>query len=135
MADNTIVTETVHWPVVVHRTLGKPTDAQVDAFITRADEILGRATPHVVVFDNSQAGMPSAYMRKRNTEWLVANQDTLAKHCVGVAFVFPSAALRFVMSAAMLVWSQPVPHDVFAGLPEALAWARQRVPARHLRAG
>lgn len=115
------------FPIVVHRTLGSPADHQVDAFIKRANDILERKTPHVVIFDSSEAGLPSAYMRKRNMEWLKERQADVAKHCVGVATVTPSSAMRFVISTAMLVWSQPVAHEVFATVDEARAWANTRL--------
>lgn len=122
-----IETDMSHWPVVVHRTIGSPPDDDVDAFIGRADALLLRGELHAVVFDNTEGGMPSSYMRRKNMEWLDARQGALARTCVATAFVFPSAGMRFVMSTALLVWSQPVEHDVFADVDTALAWARTKL--------
>ncbi len=129
MSRHCIETDLSEWPLVIHRTIGSPPDAEVDAFIARADELLLRGEPHAVVFDNTESGMPSSYMRRKNMEWLDARQGVLARYCVATAFVFPSAGMRFVMSTALLVWSQPVEHDVFADVASASAWARAKLAA------
>lgn len=130
MQRDAIDTDETRWPVVVHTTVGTPTDAQVDAFIARADAILRRRTPHVVVFDNSNAGKASAYMRQRSMDWLRENGPLMTQHCAGVALVFRSAALRFVMSTVMLVTSHAAPYEVCATLPEALGWAERQLASR-----
>lgn len=130
-----IHTDESRWPIVVHRTIGVPSDADVDAFIKRADAILAKQQPHVVIFDNVLSGRVSAYMRQRSMDWLKANSPQLAEHCLGTGLVFRSAALRFVMSTVMLVASHPVPHKVCATLDEALTWARVQIAARHRMVG
>ncbi|MFK7984578.1 MAG: hypothetical protein AB8I08_00995 [Sandaracinaceae bacterium] len=122
MADG-ITTDESRWPIVVHRTVGIPSDAAVDAFIQRADAIMARGEPHVVVFDSLQAGRATKHMRKKNLDWLRANQDQLNELCAGLALVIRSPTLRFVMSTAMLVWPQPLEHTVVSTLGEALDWA------------
>ena len=134
-----IETDTSSWPIVIHRTLGVPNDDQVDAFIRLADELLARGEPYVVIFDSSRAGRVSSYMRRRSSEWLTQNGATLARVCRGTALVFPSAALRFVMSTVLLVSPAPVPHKVCADLDEGLEWARAQLrrtnPRGRVRSG
>lgn len=122
-----IVTDERDWPIVVHATVGIPSEAAVDAFIDRANAILDRGARHVVIFDSSRAGRTTGYMRRRNQDWLRANEERLARHCVGLGLVFPSAALRFVMSTAMLFWNEPVPYEIFGSLDDAKAWARNQL--------
>jgi hypothetical protein len=107
-----IETDMSRWPIVVHRTIGSPTDAEVDAFIVRADAILERGERHVVVFENLLADTPSAYMRQQSIDWLNRNGERMADTCVGTGLVFRNAALRFVMSGVMLFVSHPTPHTV-----------------------
>lgn len=127
MALDDILTDETEWPVVVHATVGIPSDATVDAFIDRANAILDRDQRHVVIFDSSRAGRTTGYMRRRNQDWLRANEERLARLCVGLGLVFPSATLRFVMSTAMLIWNKPVPYETFATLDDAKAWARAQL--------
>lgn len=117
------------WPVVVHRTIGSPTDAEVDAFITRADMILARGEKHAVVFENLLAESPSAYMRQRSIDWLTKNGERMSKHCVGTALVFRTAAMRFVMSGVMLFVSHPTEHTVVGTLDQGLTWCRGQLAA------
>ena len=127
------MTDESHWPIVVHETIGIPDDACVDAFIRRADFILSRREPYVVIFDSRRAGRATAYMRKRNLEWLRVNESLLAEHCVGLAMVLSSATLRFVMSTVMLVWRQPVPYEIVSDLNAAIVWGEERLVAGDTR--
>jgi len=115
------------WPIVIYRTIGIPTDPQVDRFITSAELYLARQEPYVVIFDNSQSGRATAYMRKRASEWLKKNAPKLGEHCLGTGLVFRSAALRFVMSTVMLVVSHPVDHEVLGTVDEAVAWGEDLI--------
>ena len=126
-------TDDSRWPIVVHTTIGIPSDAQVDRFIAIADHHLARGVPYVVIFDSSQAGRVSPYMRGRAREWLASSKDVFSQHCLGTALVFKSAALRFVMSGVMLVASHPVPHEVCADLEEALRWSQARLDEHRRR--
>lgn len=122
------------WPVVVYRTVGIPSEHQVDAFIRHADMMLARREPYAVVFDNTQSGRVPPYLRKAAASWLETNQATLSKHCHGTALVFRSAALRFVMSTVMLVVSHPVGHEVFGDVDSAVRWCDDQVRRAQLSA-
>lgn len=124
-----IETDMTRWPIVVHRTIGSPDDREVDAFIDRAESILARGVPHVVIFDSLLAEIPSAYMRRRSGEWLSANGERMRGSCLGTALLFRSPALRFVMSGVMLMTSHPTPHAVCGTLEEALTWSRRQLEA------
>lgn len=127
MHSSGIETDLDGWPIVVHRTLGTPTDVQVDAFIRQADMLLDRGEPYVVVFDSTDAGRVSPYMRQQSMAWLKTHGVRLGEHCRGTALVFPSAAFRFVLSTVLLVSPAPVPHSVCGTLREALDWARRQL--------
>lgn len=124
-----IEADTSRWPLVVFRTIGSPSDEQVDAFVALSDELLGRGERYVVVFDNLLADLPSAYMRQKSIDWLQRNAARMEGVCIGTALVFRSAGLRFVMSSVMLFASHATPHAVCATLDEALGWARAQLAA------
>lgn len=122
-----LTTDESRWPIVVHTTIGIPSEEDVDAFMRRADAILARRARHAVVFDNSQAGRVPAYMRQKTFEWLGKNRGELERYCVGSALVVRSAALRFLMATVMLVSSHGVEQEAFASLDPALAWCHERL--------
>ncbi|MGE0792207.1 MAG: hypothetical protein AB7S26_41425 [Sandaracinaceae bacterium] len=127
MARDGIETDETRWPIVVHRTIGIPSEDDVDRFIDAANAHLQRQEPYVVVFDNTHAGRVPAYMRQRASDWLRENAPRLSRYCLGTALVFKGAALRFVMTGVMLVASHPVPHEVCGTEQEALRWASERL--------
>ncbi len=122
-----LTTDESRWPIVVHTTVGVPTEADVDAFMARADAILARGQLHAVVFDNTAAGRVPSYMRERTVAWLSRNRPQLEQHCAATALVIKSAALRFVMTTVMLVTPHTVPQEVFGSLDPALDWCRDRI--------
>ncbi|HEY8431226.1 MAG TPA: hypothetical protein VIL20_22760 [Sandaracinaceae bacterium] len=125
-----LTTDESRWPIVIHTTIGVPSEAEVEAFMRRADEILARRAVHAVVFDNSQAGPVPGYMRRSTVEWLSRNREELERYCVGTALVIRSAALRFLMTTVMLVSSHRLEQEVFASLDPAIAWCEQRLRQR-----
>jgi hypothetical protein len=134
MSTGRIETDFDRWPIVVHRTIGSPTDREVDMFIMRANEVIDRRQKHVVIFDSLLAELPSAYMRDRSIRWLKENGPRMREHCVGTGLVFRSAALRFVLSGVMVVQSHSTPHHVCATLEEALGWASRQLDQERWRA-
>jgi hypothetical protein len=127
IAGGRIETDMSRWPIVVHRTIGSPTDHEVDGFIHRANGILARRARHAVIFDSLLSEMPSKYMRERSIDWLRQNGEGLRDHCVGTALMFRSPALRFVLSGVMLMSSHPTPHIVCGTLEEAIRWSRSQL--------
>jgi hypothetical protein len=122
-----ITTDDSRWPIVVHSTIGVPSEDDVDAFLARADTLLARGALHAVVFDSSRSGRVTRYMRRRSLEWVQANKGELEHHCVCKSLVIRSAALRFVMTAVMLVTGHGVREEVFESLDEAIAWSRAQL--------
>ena len=117
--------DTSHWPIVIHTTVGSPTDAQFDAYIREATELLLREGPHVAVLDSTRLGRPSAYARARKKDWLEQYGNALRQSCLGTAFVLSSPVARFAAATILLVRPFPTPWVVCATLEEALVWARQ----------
>ncbi len=114
------------WPIVVHTMEGSPTDAEIDAYIVEANEILKRKQKHAVVMDSSKAGSISSYARKRTKEWLTEHFQEVHAYCAGTAYVFASPALRFILSGTMLFMQHPTPYVICATLDEAKTWARRQ---------
>ena len=118
---------TDHWPVVLHVWDGAPTDAEVDAYIREATEILQRGVPHAVVMDASRVTHASPYSRARKKAWLVEHEVLLRRHCVATGVVLKSPLLRFISSTLMLVRPFPTPYRVFESVEEAMVWAGRQL--------
>lgn len=132
-AKDGILTDESEWPIVVHSTVGIPSEDDVDAFMRRADAILARGERHAVVFDNTRGGKIPSYLRTRSVEWVKRNKEPLERLCVAKALVIRSAALRFLMTTLMLVTSHGVREEVFASREQAIGWCQRELEAAGVR--
>jgi hypothetical protein len=124
-----IETDFTRWPIAIHRTIGSPSSAEVDAFVQRADDILKRRQTHVVIFDSLLSDLPSPYMRQRSMDWMKRSSAELPKFCVGTVLVISSPAIRFVLSAVLLTKAHTTPLHVCSTIDEAIRWAEGRLAA------
>ena len=127
MPADDLITDESAWPIVVHTTIGIPSEEQVIAMLRRSDALLARRQPYAVIFDNSQAGSVPKYMRDASVRWVRDNKDELERWCRGMGLVIRSPALRFVMSTVLLVTRHAVPSEVFATRAEAFDWVDLRL--------
>ncbi len=100
------------WPIVVHVSEGSPTEAQFDAYVREATELVLHGGPHVVVMDASRLTHASSYGRMIKKDWLDQYGEALRKSCLGTAVVLSSPVLRFISSTIMLLRPLPVPYFV-----------------------
>ncbi len=124
-SSGTLQIDTSQWPIVLHTTVGSPTDEQFDAYIREATGLLFRGGTHVAVLDSTRLGRPSAYARARKKEWLAQYENELRRCCLGTAFVLSSPVARFAAATILLVRPFPTPYVVCATVEEAMAWAGQ----------
>lgn len=128
-----IETDESCWPIVVHTTIGIPSEQDVIAFMERADEILARGQRHAVIFDNSKGGKIPSYLRERSVAYVKRNKEALERLCIAKALVIRSAALRFLMTTLMLVTSHGVREEVFGTLDEAMEFCRRELEREGIR--
>ena len=101
------------------------TDAAFEAFLGDLDVIYQRRKRFVFVLDASRMPDVSVPQRRRQAQWMKENEALFRRYLIGVAFVFSSPALRFVLSSIFLMRPLPVPYTVCSTQEEALAWAGQ----------
>jgi hypothetical protein len=121
------VIDTSAWPIVLHTADGPLPDAEVDAYLRQATEILLRNELHVTVLDATRLGFFSAQTRSRARAWIRQYRDQLQEYCAGTVYVVASPMMRFIVMTSLLVSRLPTPYLVCETREEALAWARQRL--------
>jgi hypothetical protein len=114
------------WPTLVVRVTRPPTDAQLDEFLAKYQQLLqSRADPYAVVLDlRGVNDMPPA-QRKRLTSSMRTNRTN--ERCRGCAMVFSSGALRLLLTAIWWIFKPKYPAEVFATDAEAIEWAFARL--------
>jgi|SRR5271166_1885741 len=102
-------------------------DEAIDAILSALEEHLARATPYVLLFDLTHAGMPNALQRQKLAAHIRDNTPRI-KHCVrGVGVILRSTLVRGVVTAVFWIAPPPVPHHLFTSRAEAIRWAESLV--------
>ena len=110
-------------PLVMVRFVGDMDDAQLDDYLRLLDEKLARRQRLVVIIDALEASPRSDAQRRKQLEWVRANQAALQAYTMGVALVFQSAWVRAAVSLVLGYQSLPFPYTVVSAVDDALAWA------------
>ena len=122
-----VVSDMSQWPIVIHRSEGTMGPQETELFISRLDQVLMRKERYVTIFDSTKLSTSKMGDRDKILGWLRNNDANLRKYSVGTGVVLESAALRFVISSVLLIYSPPSPIKVFPNLSSALAWARAQL--------
>jgi hypothetical protein len=99
------------------------TDEGIEAVLAELREHLRRGDPYALVFDMSNAGVPSALQRKRLVAHMADQAPNIRRVVRGLGVIAPSPVLRGAITA--LFWLAPplVPHRLFETRSEAIDWA------------
>ncbi len=120
-------TDDSRYPIVIVRVHGDPSDEQLAQFLAGVEQILKRPAPRGLVFDVSRGNTPPAHHRRAMAHWLKAHAVEMRTNTAGLAFIFTSAAFRFVLSTVFLIQPLPCPHTVCATEEAALEWVTERL--------
>ena len=90
---------------------------------------LRQAEPYGLVFDLTNAVMPSATQRRQLSDHIRVNQESIRRYVRGLAVVATSTALRGVTTAVFWVSPPPVEWRTFGLLEDAKRWAQSRCVA------
>ena len=101
-------------------------DPGVDRMLAELVGHLERGQPYALVFDLTNAEMPSALQRRKLSDHMLANQQTIQQCVRGMAVVTSSTVLRGITTAVFWVSPPPFEWRVFDLLDEATTWAKSR---------
>ncbi len=77
-----------------------------------------------IIFDATNAIMPSLKHQKMQALWLKENKELMEKYCIGTAYIIPNIAIRTVLKMIFSFQSQPVPYRVIKTNEEAMTWVK-----------
>lgn len=99
------------------------------AYLGEYQAVLAQGKPYAVLFDASEAGVPSSAQRKLQADFMRDNAVLIGALCVGGAFVIQSTLVRGALTA--ILWLQPMPfrHVIVGTVAEGEAWCRGRLTA------
>lgn len=117
------------FPLVTFTQTGVMDDAEFERYLGRVAEHLKRNVPLAYVYHFAHTQRPPAGRVTRQAEFVREHRDELAKHCLGIAFVFGSPIFRFAISSFLLMQPLPMPYEVCSDVMRATAWAELRLRA------
>jgi hypothetical protein len=118
------------WPLLLVRFVGVPTTPQVEAYLAQMTSYLERGEHYVTLLDSSgMTGMGPAEQRHLQAAWMKKHDAKLRVRSQGTAFVITSPLVRLAVSVVFHIKPTHSPYRIAATLPEAAAWAANRLAA------
>jgi hypothetical protein len=124
----TITIDTSAWPLVRVTFAGVASDEAFARYLDEYAAFFKRGT-YVTVFDARLSLNSKAGHRRRQAEWLRQHDQAVRRLCLGTAFCVSSPLTRGAITAVFWLQPPPCPYFVTESMPEAEAWARERLAA------
>ncbi|ERM80867.1 hypothetical protein P872_11160 [Rhodonellum psychrophilum GCM71 = DSM 17998] len=113
------------FPIVRIRFTGnKSNDQNFQSYLDQTKACYRFGKRLALIFDASNAGIPSMSHQKMQANWLKENKELMQDYCVGTAYVIPNVAIRAILKMIFSFQKQPVPYQVFENEEEAEAWVK-----------
>jgi hypothetical protein len=115
------------WPLLSIRLVGELSHAQLEEFLDRSTAYLMREERHITLLDTSRASNTAPPdKRRRQAQWMAANEALFRERALGSAFVIHSTFLRLATRAFMHLKPLPSPYIIASNTREAAEWAAMR---------
>jgi hypothetical protein len=110
-------------PVIWIRFTGnKSTDENFQTYLDQTKACYREGKTIAIVFDASQATIPSLKHQKMQADWLKENRELMEGFCAGTAYIIPKATIRAILKMIFSLQKQPVPYRIFKNSSEAMEW-------------
>jgi hypothetical protein len=121
--------DTSRHPIVVVRFSGYISEPEFDVYLASMTQLISRSERTLTILDARRAIRNPPSQRKKQADWLKANEQRLRQYSLGTAFVITSPFVRGVLTA--ILWLQPLPNDhtVVSTMAEAEDWAAAKLRA------
>ncbi len=116
-----------HWPMLLVRLEGAPSDAQYAEFFAHGHATLLRRERYVSIFDFNHLTLPSPAQRQRQIQWAREHEALLREYVLGSAFVLSSPFVRTMMNLFFHFAPTPAPYVVVPTLRAGVSWAVERL--------
>jgi len=108
---------------------GEVSDGAFTKYLADSDQLLATGQCVGLIFDGLRPFALSPRQRRAQSIWLRKNENSIAKLCVGAAFVIDSAASRGVLTALMWMTKLPYTYVIVKSTYEAQTWITERLRA------
>ncbi|WP_257455708.1 hypothetical protein [Archangium lipolyticum] len=122
-----ITVDDSHWPLLISRFHGVPTDADHTEYLARGEAYLLRGERYVSIVDMGELALLTAAQRQQQAEWLKAHQELIRERLIGCALIVTSPFIRLVQSAIFHVIPMPTSYIVIRDMAEGVKWTTARL--------
>ena len=119
------------WPVVRFEFIERLSSEDIAQYMADSDALVAGGKPFANVMDGSNMLLPEAEFVRRQAAWVRDHVEDMRRLNRGIAFVVRSTLIRGVVRAVMHFQAIPVPHEWFANLEDAMAWAANQAANKH----
>lgn len=111
------------FPIIkIEFTGSKSTDQNFQSYLDQMKACYRHEKKLALIFNASQASVPSLSHQKMQANWLKENKALMQKFCVTTAYIIPNAAIRTILRVIFSFQKQPVPYKIFETEIEASEW-------------
>lgn len=115
--------EDAHWPLLLVRFDGTPTDEEFERYLDQMTTMLALRQRHAIVLDATAAHFTPMSQSRMQAHWIRAHKTELEELTAGTAIVFSSRLFRVVVASVFMIQPPPTPYATFGTLGEATRWA------------
>lgn len=113
--------------ITIQFTGAKATDENFAEYLAELEENYAPEQPFALVFELSDAPVPSLKYQRQQADWMKANEDMISRYCQGTAYVIPGMIMRGVLKTIFSFQKQPAPYKVVATFEEGKEWAKGQI--------
>jgi len=116
--------DTTEFPIVFIRFTGEPsTDQNFQEYLNGLDALYEREELFAIVFDATEAAIPSLRHQKMQAYWLRNNTELVKSYCKGTAYIILKSTTRAILKLIFAITPQPVPYKIVVTEKDGRNWA------------
>lgn len=120
--------DTSDFPILLVRFTGEAsTDQNFKEYLDQLDDIYLRKELFSIVFDATNAALPSLRHQKMQAYWLRDNKELVESYCKGTAYVILKPATRAILKLIFAIYPQPVPYKIVVTESDGRNWAKAQL--------
>ncbi|QNL20438.1 STAS/SEC14 domain-containing protein [Hyphobacterium sp. CCMP332] len=123
MSENYVSFDRSQYPLIKMTFTGEAAnDESFAAYLKGLKDNYNRKEKIALLFDASNAGLPSLKYQKQMAGWMKDNNALIKKYCIGIAYIVPQTMIRGALKMIFKFFNNPVPFEVCENEQAAIAW-------------
>ncbi|MEN1786185.1 MAG: STAS/SEC14 domain-containing protein [Bacteroidota bacterium] len=113
--------------VTITFTGAQSTDENFRTYLKNIRNIYDRKAPFVLIFDATNASLPSFKHQLMQANWLKEHNDLISKYCLGTVYIISNAFVRGILRSIFALQQQPCPYTVVENKAAGATFVEQKL--------